>query len=85
MLEKEDEYILPVRFDNSPISGLPDTTLYLNANDHSPAELSAIIAKKLGIPSFVGKASDVPPPRMTSPVGQAKFNYSSYPGFPIWL
>ena len=80
MLEKEDEYILPVRFDNLPISGLPDTTLYLNANDHSPAELSAIIAKKLGIPSFVGKASDVPPPRMTSPVGQAKFNYSSYSG-----
>ena len=80
MLEKEDEYILPVRFDNTPISGLPDTTLYLNANDYSPAELSAIIAKKLGIPSFVGKASDVPPPRMTSPVGQAKFNYSSYSG-----
>ena len=80
MLEEEDEYILPVRFDDTPISGLPDTTLYLNANDYSPAELSAEIANKLGISAFGGKASDVPPPRMTSPVGQAKFDYSSYSG-----
>ena len=80
MLKEEDEYILPVRFDDTPIPGLPDTILYLNAADYSPAELSAEIARKLRIPAFAGKASDVPPPRMTSPVGEAKFDYSSYNG-----
>ena len=80
MLEEEGEYILPVRFDHTPIPGLPDTTIYLNATDYSPAELSVEIARKLRIPAFTGKASDVPPPRMTSPVGEAKFDYSSYSG-----
>ena len=80
MLKEEEEYILPVRFDDTPIPGLSDTTLYLNADDFSPAELSAEIAKKLGVPAFAGKASDVPPPRMTSPVGEAKFDSSSYNG-----
>ena len=58
----------------------PTNTLYLNAHQFSPAELSAEIARKLGIPAFAGKASDVPPPRMTSPVGDVKFDYSSYNG-----
>ena len=80
MLREEGEFILPVRFDDTPIPGLPDTTLYLNADDYLPAKLAAEIAKKLGIPVFAGKASDVPPPRMTSPVGEAKFDYSSYNG-----
>ena len=80
MLKEEGEYVLPVRFDDTPMPGLPDNTLYLNAHQFSPAELSAEIARKLGIPAFAGKASDVPPPRMTSPVGDVKFDYSSYNG-----
>ena len=66
MLEEEGEYVLPVRFDQTPIPGLPDTTIFLSAHDHSPAELSVIIAQKLGMADFDDKASDVPPPRMTS-------------------
>ena len=80
MLKDEQEFILPVRFDDTPIPGLPDTTLYLSANDYQPGKLAAVIAKKLGIAVFAGKASDVPAPRMTSPVGEAKFDYSSYNG-----
>ena len=80
MLKEEKDYILPVRFDDTPVPGLPDTTLYLRASDHSPAELSAVIAQKLGISAFSGKASDVPPPRMTSTVGEVVFDYSNYNG-----
>ena len=39
-----------------------------------------MIAEKLGIKRFEGKASDVPPPRMTSLTGEAVFDYSSYNG-----
>ena len=80
MLREEQEYILPVRFDETPIPGLPDSILHLNAGDHLPAELSAIVAQKLGIADFDGKASDVPPPRMTSVVGEVVFDYGSHNG-----
>ena len=80
MLKEENEYILPVRFDDTPIPGLSDTILYLRADDYSPAELSVIVAQKFGISAFVGKASDVPPPRMTSPVGEVVFDYSNFNG-----
>ena len=80
MLNDESEFILPVRFDNASMPGLPDTILYLNANEYSPAELSAEIARKLGVPTFSGKASHVPAPQMTSPFGDVKFNYGSFDG-----
>ena len=80
MLKEDYEYVLPVRFDGTSIPGLPDSILYLSANDYSPAALSTTIARKLGIADFDGKASDVPPPRMTSPVGEVVFDYSSYNG-----
>ena len=80
MVKEDYEYVLPVRFDGTSIPGLPDSILYLSANDYSPAALSTTIARKLGIADFDGKASDVPPPRMTSPVGEVVFDYSSYNG-----
>ena len=80
MLKEEGDYILPVRFDDTLVPGLPDTLFYLKAHENSPAELSAKIANRIGIPAFDGKASDVPPPRMASPLGEAKFDYSSYNG-----
>ena len=39
-----------------------------------------MIAEKLGVDPFEGKASDVPPPRMTSLVGEAVFDYSNHDG-----
>ena len=39
-----------------------------------------MIAGKLGITPFAGKASDEPPPRKTSLVSEAVFNYSNYNG-----
>ena len=78
---KEDrEYVLPVRFDDTEVPGLPGGIAYLRAHDYSAAELAAMIAEKIGIHPFEGKASDVPPPRMTSFVGEAVFDYSNHNG-----
>ena len=80
MIQEDREYVLPVRFDDTPVPGLPDDLLYLRAEDHAPAELAVRIAEKVGLEPFDGKASEVPPPRMTSLVGEAVFDYSSYNG-----
>jgi len=46
---KDDvEYILPVRFDDTEVPGLPDTLQYLVADRFTPAELAVEIAKKIG-------------------------------------
>jgi len=73
-------YVLPVRFDDTPVPGLPSGTGYEWATDYTPAELAAMIAEKIGVRPFEGKASDVPPPRMTSRIGEAVFDYSGYGG-----
>ncbi len=80
MLTEESEYVLPVRFDDTPIPGLPESLQYLKANDFTPAQLAAVIVEKIGIDPFSGKASNVPPPRMTSPVGEVVFDYSNFNG-----
>ncbi|MDE2875058.1 MAG: TIR domain-containing protein [Gemmatimonadota bacterium] len=80
MIEEEDQYILPVRFDDTRVPGLPADTLYLSAHDYTTAQLATMIAQKLGVQPFAGKASEVPPPRMTSPTGEVVFDYSSFDG-----
>lgn len=79
-VQEPGEYILPVRFDDTPVPGLPAATIFLRAEDHTPAQLAATIAEKLGIERFNGKASEAPPPRMTSPTGEVVFAYSSHNG-----
>ena len=74
------EYVLPVRFDDTKVPGLPEDVFYLQAGDYSPAELAAMIAEKIGVQPFGGKASDVPPPQMTSLVGEVVFDYSNHNG-----
>lgn len=75
-----EEYLLPVRFDDTPVPGLPDSIHYLRAEEYSPAQLASAITQKLGMKPFAGKASDVPPPRMTSLVGEVVFDYGSHNG-----
>ena len=79
-IQESKEYVLPVRFDDTEVPGLIGDVAYLNAKSYSPAELAAIIAEKLGLKPFEGKASNVPPPRMTSLSGEAVFDYSNYNG-----
>ena len=79
-VQEREEYILPVRFDDSTVPGLPTDLKYLSANQHSPTELATMIADKLGISPFAGKASDVPPPWMASLTGEPVFDYSNHDG-----
>ncbi len=80
MIEEQREYVLPVRFDDSDVPGLPADTIHLSARNHTPMQLAVMISNKLGVRVFAGKASHVPPPRMTSPTGEVVFDYSSHDG-----
>jgi hypothetical protein len=78
---KEDaEYILPVRFDDTEVPGLPDTLQFLSAARYTPAELAVEIAKKLGVEPTAGKASDLPPPASGAPSGEVTFDYGAHNG-----
>lgn len=79
-IQEKSEYVLPVRFDDTPVPGLPASLIYERADEQTPEELAARILEKLGIAPFAGKADRVPPPRMTSPTGEAVFDYSSHNG-----
>ena len=79
-VRESNEYVLPVRFDDTEVPGLPDGVFYLKAADYSPAQLAAMIAENLGIKPFEGKASNVPPPIMTSLAGEVIFDYGNHNG-----
>lgn len=46
-LMESNEYILPVRFDDTEIPGMPPTITYVSANERSPEELAELILQKL--------------------------------------
>jgi hypothetical protein len=48
-LKEKGEYILPARFDNTPIPGLPDTVHYIDLTKVSPTKLAAIAKAKIGL------------------------------------
>ena len=79
-VQENNDYVLPVRFDDTHVPGLPTGVHYLLADQLSPAEIASRVAMKLGVKPFAGKASDVPPPRATSLTGEVSFDYSSYNG-----
>ena len=80
LVQKKSDCLLPVRFDHTPVPGLPASIAYIRAEEYEAAELAVLVAEKLGIKPFEGKASDVPPPRMTSLTGEVVFDYSSHDG-----
>ena len=49
-LEEKREYILPVRFDDTRVPGLPNTIYYINALQSSPSEIAELARQKLGNP-----------------------------------
>lgn len=74
------EFVIPVRFDDTEVPELSPDCLYERAENRTPAELADLISRKCGVPQYSGKASHVAAPRMTSPVGEVDFDYSSYNG-----
>ncbi|MCY4114486.1 MAG: TIR domain-containing protein [Chloroflexi bacterium] len=79
-VQESREFILPVQFDDTEVPGLPGDIFYLRAEEFLPAEIAAMALEKLGVGRFEGKASQVPPPRMTSLTGEVVFDYSSHNG-----
>ena len=49
-IKDKQEYILPARFDDTPIPGLPDTIHYIDLEQTSPSDLAALALQKLGNP-----------------------------------
>ena len=47
-MEGKQEYILPARFDDTPVPGLLDTVGYINLNETTPQELGDLIESKIG-------------------------------------
>ena len=80
MVNDDQALVLPVRFDQTEVPGLPDSLAWIDGNDCSAVELAAMIMNKLGVASLSGKASDVPAPRATSLAGEVSFYYSDYNG-----
>lgn len=60
------EYILPIRLDNTPVPGLPETIGYIKFSDYSVDELANLVLRKLGYPlsdmTPVEAASQTPSP-----------------------
>jgi hypothetical protein len=79
-MNDEAEYILPVRFDDTAVPGLPDTIQYLSASRYTPAALAVEIANKVGVGPTSGKASDVPPPASGAMSGEVTFDYGAFDG-----
>ncbi|EST54528.1 hypothetical protein T458_11560 [Brevibacillus panacihumi W25] len=44
---EKSEYILPVRFDNTEIPGIRQTTGYLDLNKYSPEQFATLVARKV--------------------------------------
>lgn len=52
-LEQKSEYILPVRFDETEIPGLPSTVGYVRFQDHGPEGICSLLMEKLVQPAVV--------------------------------
>lgn len=79
-LEKKDEYILPVRFDDTDIPGLLSTVSYLDARRLSPEQIGHRILEKLGRPITLAKANHVPAPHSTAITNDVQFDFRSHDG-----
>lgn len=49
-VESKEEYILPARFDDTPIPGLHRTVHYIDLRVKTPKEVAALILEKFGRP-----------------------------------
>ena len=58
MIQERGEYILPIRFDESEVPGLPTDKIFLCAQEYTPEQLATTIARKIGIRIIAGKGNE---------------------------
>jgi hypothetical protein len=79
-LTERQEYVLPVRIDDTPLDGLLPTIGHLDLRQETPAEVCVRICQKLGIGVSAAKADRVSPPWSPLESGTVTFDYSSHNG-----
>ncbi|TBD04585.1 TIR domain-containing protein [Rhizobium leguminosarum] len=72
------EYVLPARFDDTPIPGLLDTVGYVDLKAKSPRELSDLIIQKLR--ELPGNEVTSTPIRLLALNGREQLSYDTTPG-----
>ena len=70
-LVEEDEYVLPARFDDTELPGLPPTIGYVDLRQYAPATLADFVLGKLGLrdpytPASCASSSDDEEPEKES-------------------
>jgi len=75
-LSEKDEYILPVRFDDTDIPGLPETVGYLRFQDHGVEGVCRLLLEKLNISA---KAASTAPPKTATFPEKHKANEPAQP------
>lgn len=70
-LQSNQEYVLPVRFDDTEIPGLRPTVVYLDARSLPPAKLARMISEKLG-PRIRAKFFPPEPDKLFEALGQCR-------------
>lgn len=61
-LTEQGEYILPVRFDDTELPGMPPTIAYIELSELAPATLVEFIVEKVGRPDHVASTDEEMPP-----------------------
>jgi len=67
-------YVLPARFDDSPLPGLPDTVRHVDCNTTTPEELARMVVAALAVADRAAlpvphSAESHPPSRADTPIG----------------
>jgi hypothetical protein len=78
-ISTRQKYVMPVRFDESKLPGLPPTIGYLSASENTPEQLAVKICKALGISQQV-KANAIPAPHSPSPSGIVLYSHKDHDG-----
>lgn len=78
-ISQRSRYVMPVRFDNTKLPGVPPTLGYLSAEDNTPEQLAVKICKALGIAPLL-KANQIPAPQNPSSTGVIQFNPEDHDG-----
>lgn len=73
------KYIMPVRFDDTKLPGLPSTIAYLNASENTPEQLAVKICKALGLSENI-KANQVRPPHSADAQNTVTFCQNDHDG-----
>lgn len=79
-LNERQEYVLPVRFDDTPLEGLLPTIGHIDLRQETPAELCIRICQKLGVGVSASKADQTSPPWSPLDSGTVTFDYSNHNG-----